>query len=99
MNLQMLVNIGFHSKNIEITYFDSFGLGHVPKEIEKFIGIIKAWKQTYLEFKQFNNVWILCIGFIGFMFACKTLIDFTNLLSPNGFEKNDNIILSYFKNE
>ena len=52
MNLQMLVNIGFHSKNIEITYFDSFGLGHVPKEIEKFIGIIKAWKQTYLEFNQ-----------------------------------------------
>ena len=27
------------------------------------------------------------IGFIDFMFAGKTLIDFTSLLSPYGFEK------------
>ena len=38
-----------------------------------------------------------CIGFIDFMFACKTLINFTSLLSPDDFQKNDNIILSYFK--
>ena len=40
-----------------------------------------------------------CIGFIDFMFAGKTLIDFTSLFSPYDFEKNDNIILSYFINE
>ena len=38
-----------------------------------------------------------CIGFIGFMFADKKLIDFTNLFSPDDFDKNDQIILSYFK--
>ena len=38
-----------------------------------------------------------CIGFIDFMLAGKTLIDYTNLFSPYDFNKNDSIILSYFK--
>ena len=38
-----------------------------------------------------------CIGFIGFMLAGKKLIDFTNLFSPHAFKKNDQIILSYFR--
>ena len=38
-----------------------------------------------------------CIGFIPFMFAGKTLIDYTSLFSPYGFEKNDDTNLSYFK--
>ena len=38
-----------------------------------------------------------CIGFIDFMFAGKSLIDFTSLLSSYAFKKNDDIILSYFK--
>ena len=33
------------------------------------------------------------------MLAGKILIDYTNLLLPYDFEKNDNIILSHFKNE
>ena len=37
-----------------------------------------------------------CIGFIDFMFKGKTLIDYTNLFSPNKFKKNDDIILNYF---
>ena len=40
-----------------------------------------------------------CIGFIDFMLASKKLTDFTSLFSPNDFKKNDNIILSYFKDE
>ena len=31
------------------------------------------------------------------MLADKTLIDYTNLFSPYDFNKNDNIIFSYFK--
>ena len=38
----------------------------------------------------------LCIGFINFMLAGKTLTDFTNLFSPNNLKKNYNIILKYF---
>ena len=40
-----------------------------------------------------------CTGFTDFMLEGKTLIDFISLLSLYDFEKNDNIILSYFKNE
>ena len=40
-----------------------------------------------------------CIGFIDFMFKGKTLTEYTKLFSPSDFKKNDNIILSYFKNE
>ena len=38
-----------------------------------------------------------CIGFIDFMLAGKTLTDYANLFSPHDFDKNDQIILSYFK--
>ena len=37
-----------------------------------------------------------CIGFIKFMLNGKSLTDYTNLFSPNHFNKNDNIILKYF---
>ena len=30
------------------------------------------------------------------MFKVKTLTEYTNLFSPNEFEKNDDIILKYF---
>ena len=40
-----------------------------------------------------------CIGFIDFMLTGKKLTDYTNLFSPHDLKKNDNIILSYFKNE
>ena len=37
-----------------------------------------------------------CIGFIDFMLKDKTLTFFSNLFSPNNFDKNDDIILKYF---
>ena len=37
-----------------------------------------------------------CIGFINFMFNGKSLTDYTNLFSPNDFNKNDDIIRNYF---
>ena len=38
-----------------------------------------------------------CIGFIDFIPAGKSLIDFTGLFSPYDVKKNDDIISSYFK--
>ena len=38
-----------------------------------------------------------CIGFIDFMLAGKTLTDYTASFSPDDFNKNGQIILSYFK--
>ena len=37
------------------------------------------------------------IGFIDFMLAGKKINDFTNLFSPHDFQKNDDMIFSYFK--
>ena len=33
-----------------------------------------------------------CIGFINFVLAGKTLTDFTYIVSPNNFERNDDVI-------
>ena len=38
-----------------------------------------------------------CIGIIDFMLKGKSLLDYTNLFSPNDYEMNDKMILKYFK--
>ena len=38
-----------------------------------------------------------CIGFIGFMLKGKSLLEYTNLFSPNEYKKNNKIILKYFQ--
>ena len=38
-----------------------------------------------------------CILFVNFTLANKTLNDFSSMFSPYDFEKNDDIIFSYFK--
>ena len=38
-----------------------------------------------------------CIGFIDFMLKGKSLLDYTNLFSPNDCEKIDKLILKYFQ--
>ena len=37
------------------------------------------------------------IRFIDFMMKGKTLLNYTNLLPPNDYEKKDETILKYFK--
>ena len=37
-----------------------------------------------------------CIGFIDFMLKSESLLEHTNLFSPNGYEKNNKTILKYF---
>ena len=38
-----------------------------------------------------------CIEFINYMLKGKTLLDYTNLFSPNDFKKNDRVIKKYLK--
>ena len=103
INLDEYEDVGTHwvalyVKNNEITYFDSFGVGHVPKKIKRFIEH-KNIKTNIFRIQADNSVMCgyFCIGFIDFMFAGKSLIDFPSLFSPYDFKKNDDIILSYFK--
>ena len=38
-----------------------------------------------------------CIRFIDFMLKGKSLLDYTNSISPNVYEKNDKTILKHFQ--
>ena len=80
-----------------VTYFDSFGVKHIPKEIMKFINRKEIITNIY-RIQAYDSIMCgyFCIGFINFMFNGKSLTDYTNLFSPNDFKKNDYIILKYF---
>ena len=75
-----------HSLNNNITYFDSFGVEHIPKEIRKFIGN-KNIQANIFRIQVCDSVMFgfFCIGFIEFMLKGKSLTDFANLFSPNNF--------------
>ena len=85
--------------NNGVTYFNSFGVEHIPKEIKKFIGSKNLMAHIF-RIKAYHSIMCryFCIGFIKLMFEGKSLTDFTNLFSPNNFKKNDDIILKYFMN-
>ena len=105
INLDECADIGTHwislfFRKSEIGYFDSFHVEHVPEEIKKFVGN-KNIKANIFRVQSNNSIMCgyFCIGFIEFMLAGKTLVDFTSKFSPYDFEKNDSIVLSYFKDE
>ena len=89
INLDEYADTGTHwivlfCKKNEIIYFDSFGVEHISEEIKEFIGN-----------KNITANIFRVQGFINFMLAGKTLINFTNLFSLH--DLYDSIILSYFK--
>ena len=92
--------IALFSNGNEIVYFDIFGVERVPKEIKEFIRI-KNIKANIFRVQANDSVMCgyFCIGFIDFMLAGKKLTDFTNLFCTYDFKKNDDLILSYFKEE
>ena len=104
-NLDEYADVGTHRialfcSRSEIVYFDSFGVEHVPEEIKEFVGNKNIIANIFRV--QANNSIMcgyFCIGFIDFMVAGKKLTDFTSFFTPYDVEKNDHIILSYFKDE
>ena len=78
--------IALYVSNDEITYFDSFGVEHISKEIKTFIDD-KNITTNIFRIQAYNSVmWgYFCIGFIDFVPKGKSLTDFTNLSSPNDF--------------
>ena len=90
--------IALYVNNINVTYFDSFGVEHIPKEIKKFMGNKNIIKSIY-RIQAYDSVMCgyFCIEFIDFMLNCKSLLEYTNSFSPNDYEKNDKIILKYFQ--
>ena len=68
-------------------YFDSFGIQYIPQKVK------------INQLLTFYYVGFYCIDFIQYMNAEKTLLDYTNLFSPNDSKKNDKIIYKYFKDK
>ena len=89
--------VALYVNNKTGTYFDSFGVEHIPTEIIKFINN-KNIITNIFRIQAYDSVTCgsFCIGFINYMFKNKSLINFKNLFSPNGFRKNDDLILNYF---
>ena len=81
-----------------VTYFDSFGVAHVSKEIKKFIRNKYITTNIY-RIQAYDSIMCgyFCIEFIDFMLKSKSLVEYTNLFAPNDYEKNDKIILRYFQ--
>ena len=75
--------------NNAVTYFDSFGVEHILKEIQTFTDN-KNVKTNIFRIQVCDSIMCgyFCIEFIDFMLAGKTLTDFTNLFSPNNLKKN-----------
>ena len=105
INLDEYADVGIHCialfcKRSKTVYFDSFGVEHVPGEIKEFVGNKNIITNIFrVQANDSVMCGYFCIEFIDFMIAGKKLTDFTNLLSHHDFEKNEDTILNYFKDE
>ena len=113
INLDEYENTGTHwvvlfVKPKYTVYFDSFGIVHIPKKINKFINndtkksnAIARIKSNIFRIQAYDSIMCgyFCIEFINYMLKGKTLLDYTNLFSPNDFKENDQVIKRIFKNE
>ena len=75
------------------------------KNEPKFNGVysssLECIKSNVFRIQAYDSIMCgyFCIEFINYMLKGKTLLDYTNLFSPNDFKKNDRIIKRIFKNE
>ena len=89
--------VALHVSNNDVTYFDSFAVEHIPKEIKTFISNKNINTNIFrIQAHDSRMCRYFCIGFIDFMLTGKTLTNFTNLFSPNNFKNTDDIILNHF---
>ena len=67
-----------------VTYFDSFEVEFILKEIRKFIGN-KYITTNIHRIQTYDSIMCgyFCIGFIDFMLKRKTLLEYKNLFSPS----------------
>ena len=65
--------IALYINNKTATYFDSFGIEHIPKEVKKFIGNRNIITNIY-RIQNYDSVMCgyFCIGFINYIFMGKS---------------------------
>ena len=81
-----------------ISYFDSFLIEYIQEEIKKILGKKSISTNTY-RIQAYDSIKCgnFCLGLIAFMMDSKILLDYTNLVSPNEYEKSNKMILKCFE--
>ena len=78
-----------YASNNNVTYFDHFGVEHVPKKIKCFIDN-KNMQANIFTLQAYESVMCgyFCIAFTDFILKEKGLTNFTNIFSQSNFLKN-----------
>ena len=79
--------VALYVSNNDATYFESFRVKYIPKEIKEFINN-KNIKTNIFRIQEYDSIMCgyFCIGFINFMLERKTLTDSANIFSQNNFK-------------
>ena len=89
----------FIDKNIAVYFYCSV-IEYISQEV---LSKIKDKSITHNIFRIQDADSIMrgfyCIAFIEYMLSGKALLDYTNLFSPNDYQKNDRIIYEYFQDK
>ena len=68
----------------DITYFESYVVEHIPKETKNIRRKKNIITNIYrIQTHNSTMCWYFCIGFIDFTLKGKSLLNYTNLFSPN----------------
>ena len=88
-----------HVNDNNATNIHSFGVAHILKEIKNLIGNKSIIINIY-RIQAYDS--IMCgyfsMEFINFILKGKSLSEYTDLFSPNDYEKNDKLILNSWFN-
>ena len=102
MNMKILVRIGFLYllKLTKLLILIVLCIEHIPKEINKSINN-NNFESSIFRIQAYDSIMCgyFCIEFINYILKGKTLLDYTNLFSPNDFKNNDQVIKRISKNE
>ena len=73
-----------YANDNNVTYFGSFGVEYITKEIKKFIENENIVSNIYRMRAYDSVIWgYFCIGFIDFMLNGKSSLEYTNTFSLN----------------
>ena len=88
--------IDLYVNDNNVTYFDSFGVENIPRDIKKFIGHKNIITNIY-RIQAYDSIICeyFCLGFIDFMLKGKILLHYKDVFSLNDYEMNDKIIFLF----
>ena len=78
--------IALYVNTENVTYFDGFGVEHIPKETKKFIGNENITNIYRIQAYDSRRCGYFYIAFIDFLLKGKSFLDYANFFSLNEYE-------------